>query len=177
MAKRKPRRRAVEPDITAPTNEALQHGEFERAGIAYRRKAVIDSLKERDVLTLRQWLALGRYRDLFDQTERSPQRDSCDVGVGGGVTDGPSASLLRALSARYDIERELGSLLAITEAVAGHDMTLSQWAIQQAGAKERRVVVGGKLLAVYYEAKTTPLKIATMDIRMAGDWLAAKLTA
>lgn len=178
-AKRKPTKAVADKPLSdyAPTAEAFQHGDFERAGIAYRRRPVIDVLKDREVLTMRQWIALGRYRDLFDQTERSPQRDSCDVGIRGGETDGPSMALLRAKSERYALERELGSLRPIAEAIAGNDMTLSQWAIRQAGTKERKLFVGGKLVATYYEAKTHSLKVATVDIRMAGERLAAALAA
>lgn len=165
-----------EPVACEPTGEAFQHCEFDRAGIAYRRKPVIDSLKERDVLSVRQWTALGRFRDLFDATERSPTRDSCDFSVRGGG-DGPTISMMRAREQRYYLERELGSLLPISEAVAGNDITLSQWAIKQSGSNERRVIIDGRLIATYFEAKRSALKIATMDIRMAGERLAAALGA
>lgn len=176
-AKRRAKRKPVAVEAVAPTPEAMKRAEFERAGLAYRRRPSIDLLKERGTITVRQWLALGRYSDLFDQTERSPTRDSCDVGVGGGSTDGPTASKLRALDARYYLERELGSLYPIAEAVAGRGMSLSEWAIEQSGAKERRVYEGGKIVQVYYVAKSHALKLATIDIKFAGDRIAAALKA
>lgn len=170
------------PRFDQPTPEAYQFGDFERAGAAYRRRPVIDALMERGVISARQYAAMGRYRDLFDLQDQSAVRDSCDKLVdplrgGCGSAEARMDALIDGGWGLAYLECELGSLVHIARAVIGRDTTLSQWAIEQGGAKERRVFVSGKLVATYWEAKTLPLKNATMDIRMVGERLDAALSA
>lgn len=180
--RREDRRKRVEMGTCAPTQEAMRHGDFERAAIAYRRRPVIDVLFERGVLNARQYAAMWRYRDLFDMLDQSETRDSCDkltdpMRGGGGSAEAKMDKMIDGGWGLQWLDRELGSLVHIARAVIGRDMSLSQWAIEQGGAKERRVYVSGKLVATYVEAKTLALKNATVDIRFAGDRIAAALKA
>lgn len=166
MGKATKRREPVSEN--APTPEQQRIASFVRAGMAYRKIPPIDIMAADGKLTERQHKALGRYRDLFIACERSEIRDSCDMTPRGGG-DGPGASLLRARSDLAYLDRELGQLAPIARWVAGQDNSLSQWAIHHYGAKPRE----GRAP----DATERGMKLALVDLRMAGEWLAAALEA
>jgi hypothetical protein len=172
--KKRQTKRATLPD-TAPTVFAMQHGDFTRPTLAYRRTPAIETLHHsldgngKPKLSERQYRALAHYRDRAIQAERSPIRDSCDMTPRGNGGDGPGAAVLRARSDVIWLERELGMLAPIARAVAVDDVSLTEWAIAKAGGVERP----GRAPA----AKPRALSNALMDIRMAGERLAAAIEA
>ena len=173
MARKK--RKAPEPVVIATaTPEQLAKGEYRRQGIAYRRVPVIEVLYTDSQITTRQFSGLARYRDVAVAADRSEIEDS--VGkllrncVGGGEGGGDFA--LRTAIELGRLERALGSLRDVARAIAVDDMTISQWAMQQHGSleKDRKGVIS-------FEPTKKAFKIAWMDIRMAGERLAAEIGA
>ena len=95
-------RRKVKPverfEEFAPTPEQRAKGEFvqggnlatsatERAGLAYRRKPVIDVLRDEHKLTQRQYDGLARYRTVALVAERSELKSCIDFSVRGNGED------------------------------------------------------------------------------------------
>jgi hypothetical protein len=215
MAKSRNKRKAAPatPE-NAPTPEQQAKGEFiqggnlatasnERAGLAYRRKAVIDVLRDEHKLTQRQYDGLARYRTVAVAADRSELRSCIDFSVRGSGEDrghfgirmnveleklelhllGPrkvrtetTLSVLAEVTenavALGNMERELRNLLPIARAVAVEDVTLTAWAVSRSGGKER---LRGAVVAIEPSAKA--FKDAWLDIRMAGEWLAAAIGA
>jgi hypothetical protein len=173
MAKRK-RKTAEAIEIATPTPEQEGKGEFRRIGMHYRRVPVIDTLYGECKLTSRQFNALARYRDVAVAVDRSPVEDS--VGkllrncVGGG--EGGLDFALRTAIELGRLERALGSLADIARAIAVEEVTLSDWAMKRHGSHER---VRGNVIK--FEPSKAAFKEAWMDIRMAGERLAAEIGA
>lgn len=177
-SRKKAKRNPVE--ILGPTEEQTNHYDYERALLAYKRVCIIDKLKEQGVLSERQHKGLARYRDVAIAEDRSPMRDSLDkaaegfMGGGGGL--GLPPSLLRLAIELGRLERDLGPLLHIARAIAVDDMSLSQWAMHQSGSVMRQREMRSKLVTVF-EPTRKAKEIATLEIRMAGEWLAAAIGA
>ena len=176
---RKKKQAAVKIDLAAPTTEQFGQHDYERAMLAYRRVSVIDTMHRAGKLTERQFNGLSRYRDIGLKCERSEIMDSCQrlLNVAGGGSDGPSPALLRAASELGWLERELGSLRAIARAVCIDDVTVSQWAMQQSGSVMREREGRGLAMIRWFEPRRTAMKTAMVDIRMAGERLAAAIGA
>lgn len=179
MAKRKAKKLPL--DIIGPTPEQAQHYDYERAALAYRRIATIDTLLSRGTLSQRQYDGLRRYRDVGVKCDRSEIMDSTArlLHVAGTSNDdGPSASYVRALQDLGWLERELGQLVDIARAIAIEDRTLSEWAMREGGSVMRSETNDktGKVV-IWFEPRKKMLKIAQMDIRMAGERLAAAIGA
>jgi hypothetical protein len=175
-------RKRKKPEPTAyirPTAEQQAKGDFVTAGMAYRRVPVIVTLADAGKLSQRQFDGLARYRDVAIADERSLIRDSIGKmldGMMGGGAGGPSLSTTRnAIELGY-LERELGSLADIARAVAVEDVSLAQWAIRQGGSIMRSK---GLVPAVvtWFEPRRKFAEIALMEIRMAGERLAAAIGA
>ena len=173
MAKRKPKR----PDpiqIETATPEQQGKGEFRRIGMHYRRVPVIETLYAEHKLTSRQFNGLARYNDVAVAEESSPIEDSVGkllrncVGGGGDGSD----FALRITIELGRLERALGSLRDVARAIAVEDMTLSDWAMKRHGSHER---IRGNV--VKFEPSKAAFKEAWMDIRMAGERLAAEIGA
>ena len=168
MGKATNRKRREPVSENAPTPEQQARASYIRAGMAYRRIPPIDIMASEGRLSERQHKALARYRDLFIACERSEIRDSCDMTPRGGG-DGPGAAYLRARSDLHWLERELGQLRGIAQFVAGQDNSLSQWAIHHYGGKARE----GRAP----DATERGLKLSLLELRMAGERLAAAIAA
>lgn len=172
MAKRKKKPDPIQIETPLPEQEAK--GDFRRIGMHYRRVPVIETLYAEHKLTSRQFNGLARYRDVAVAEERSPIEDS--VGkllrncVGGGEGGGDFA--LRIAIELGRLERALGSLADIARAIAVDDMTLSDWAMSRHGSIER---VRGNV--VKFEPSKKAFNEGWMDIRMAGERLAAEIGA
>ena len=177
MARKK---RKPEPvNYARPTPEQLSKGEFVSAGMAYRRVPVIVTLADQGKLTQRQFDGLSRYRDVAIADERSLIRDSIGKmmdGMIGGGTGGPSLSTTRnAIELGY-LERELGALADIARAVAVDDISIAQWAMRKGGSVSRsKGALRG--LVVWFEPRRKFAEIAMVEIRMAGERLAAAIGA
>lgn len=185
MAKRKPKK--LDQIIAeGPTPEQLAGGVFAetwqiadgKRARAYRRVPVIDTLWANGKLSARQYYALVRYRDVASAVDRSPLPDS--VGRMGEVRGtggfGMPPALLRSAQELGSLERALGSLYAIARAIAVDDVTLSQWAMDRSGSTMRTREIGAKVIT-WFEPRRKALKLALVDIRMAGERLAAEIGA
>ena len=135
-------------------------------------------------LSQRQFEGLSRFRDLATAEDASPRRDSLDAALqgkgGGGLGLPPGMALMRLgntwESELHWLERELGQLLDIARAVAVKEMTVSQWAMEQSGSIERTRQTA-KGVVTWFEPRRVAAKHALMDIRMAGERLAAAINA
>ena len=180
---RKAKRKPVEySEDFAPTPEQRAKGEFvqggnlatsatERAGLAYRRKPVIDTLRDEHKLTQRQYDGLARYRTIAVDADRSTLRSCIDFSVRSNG-EGLAHFGVRMNIELGRLERELGSLASIARAIAVDDETLSSWAVRNSGGREYDR--GG---VIFIEPSASAFKIAWMDIRMAGLRLAAAIGA
>lgn len=173
MAKRKPKR--VDPiQIETATPEQIAKGEFRRIGMHYRRVPVIETLYAEHKLTSRQFNGLARYRDVAVADERSLIEDSVGKMMRGacGGGEGPQDFSLRNAIELGRLDRALGSLADIARAIAVDDMTLSDWAMSRHGSIER---IRGNV--VKFEPSKAAFNEAWVDIRMAGERLAAEIGA
>jgi hypothetical protein len=165
------------PDILAPTPEQFVQADYERALLAYKRVVVIDRLCADGKLSPRQHAGLARYRDVAIAEDRSPIRDSLDKALHGrseGV--GLPPALLRTAIELGRLERALGCLRTIARAIAVDDMTLSLWAIHQSGSVMRTRSQGLKVVT-WFEPRRKAAQIARLELRMAGERLAAEIGA
>jgi hypothetical protein len=175
MAKRKKKPAPV--TVIEPTEEQFATGTFERAGLAYRRKPVIDTLFDTGKINRRQFDGLARYRDIAIAEDRSPMRDSLDKALHGRSNgNGHPPALVRVAVELGRLERELGSLRAIARAVAVDDVTVSQWAMQQSGSVMRTKEIG-RTIVKWFEPRRKFHEAAMIEIRFAGDRLAAAIGA
>lgn len=166
--RRDDRRKQRAANDVGPTNEAMKHSEFERAGIAYRRVPAIDTLRKREVITIREHVALSHYRDAFIACEKSETRSCLDDSPKGNGA-GPTPAAVRAALKLGRLEDALGSLAPIARFVAGRDNSLSQWAIAQSGCK-----AGESAVCL---PKSHALAQARIDIKFAASRLIGKMEA
>lgn len=186
MGRKTSTRRKAKPGDTytgfEPTPEQQAKGEFiqggnlatasnERAGLAYRRKPVIDVLRDEHKLTQRQYDGLARYRTVALVAERSELKSCIDFSVRGNGEDRRHFGLRMNIELGR-LEQDLRGLLHISRAVAVQDETLSSWAVRQSGGKER---LRGAVTAI--EPSSRAFNRAWLDLRMAGEWLAAAIGA
>lgn len=162
------RKRIAEVQGAVPTNEAMRHGDFERAGIAYRRIPAIDTLRNREVITIREHVALAHYREAFIACEKSSTRSCLDNSPKGSGA-GPSPSALRSALKLARLEGALGALTPITRYIAGEDNSLSQWAIKQGGCKG-----SGHPVCL---PKSKELELARIDLKFAASRLIGEMEA
>lgn len=179
MAKARKKKQAVVSGIMGPTDEQFGRAGYERASLAYRRIAVIRTLHTTGKLSDRQYDGLSRYRDIGIKCERSDIMDSCQrlLHIAGGMSDGPAPSTLRALTELGWLERELGSLSDIARAIAIDDVTVSEWAMRHGGSVMREREGPARKIIRWFEPRRKLLASAMLDIRMAGERLAAAIGA
>ncbi len=169
-AKRKPR-----PDYAEPTAEQLAKGDFHRELVAYRRTPVIKTLHATGKLSQRQFNGLNRYADIANLADQSELRSCIDFSVRGNG-DGFNPFGVRTNIELGRLERALGALKGIAHAIAVRDVTLSQWAIGQAGSVMRDRTIGQKIVTWFVPRRRAAEK-AMNEIRRAGDALAAEIGA
>lgn len=178
--KGKAKRKTVDQtEYARPTPEQQASGTFETAGMAYRRVPVIVTLADQGKLSQRQFDGLARFRDVAIADERSLVRDSIGKmldGMMGGGTGGPSLSVTRnAIELGY-LEGALGTLADIARAVAVEDVTIAQWAIRRGGSVSRWKGPPGAVV-LWFEPRRSFAKDAMLEIKMAGERLAAAIGA
>ena len=163
-----------------PTPEQFAGGQFERAGLAYRRVPVIDTLYRAKQITEAQYAALCYYRDQATAAED----DACVSGpldpvkiMGGGCGSQPiggyiPASLIAtpAILETARIERDLGSLRDIANAIAVQDLSLSQWCVRKHGGRERYNGAGAFIAVVPINEKEH-VKFARLELQ----WAASRI--
>lgn len=165
MAKAKKKKKAPTDIRVAPTPQAMAKGEFHSAGMAYKRVPVIDTMLTRGQITDREHAALRHYRDQACLAERTGVKSCLDNGPRGSDR-GPSAAIISAMLETSRIERELGSLLGITRAVAVNDTSLSEWCVGRFGGRERYDGKGNFVAVVPINEKKH-MEMARMELRMA----------
>lgn len=121
-----------------PTPEREQHSTFQPAGAARRVTPVIDTLLKTRQITEAEYAALLYYRQQADACSRSPTRDSCDFSVRGCDITGPGARIVFAKNEVDRMNRRLGNLRPVVQAVVVDDVSLTQWAISEGGSREER---------------------------------------
>lgn len=114
-----------------------QHGDTVSAGMAVKFTPAIDTLLARKDITQGEYDALKYYREQAGLAERSPLKSNLDRSVSGSEGNGPSLAITSAKIETSRLDRILGSLAAITKAVAVDDMSLTQWTCEQYGSRER----------------------------------------
>lgn len=182
MAKRKQAKRPAPISDTAPTPEQMNAGEFrqggnmatsltERAGLAYRRIPVIDTLWNSGQLTEGEYAALAHYRNQASQAEddvASQSTLSADK-IMGGSHGGYIPAMLIATPAIIEtgrIEADLGSLRDIARAIAVDDYSLSQWCIGKHGGREK-YDSSGKIVAIVPAGDKRNVELARLELKTA----------
>lgn len=177
MARRKRRVKRTNGDgRISPTPETMARGDFESAGMAYRRIAVIDTMYKRGQINERQHAALGYYRDTASTADDDAKRMSVmapEKAMGGG---GSSYSVGGYIPVDYcespatletaRIERDLGNLREIARAIAVDDMSLTEWCIRQYGGRER-YDGGGRFIAVVPNFERKAMETALLELKYA----------
>jgi hypothetical protein len=174
MAKQRRKRKPV-TEYAEPTPEQLASGVFHRELVTYRRTPVIRTLLTSGKLTQRQFDGLNRYADIANLAERSELRSCIDFSIKGNG-DGLPHFGVRMNIELGRLERALGALQPIAHAIAVRDVTLAQWAIQQAGSVMRDKSIGARIIT-WFEPRRKASKDALVEIRYAGEWLAAEIGA
>lgn len=185
MAKAKRKTRAAFNGAT-PTDEQMRGGEFRpeqiveagqtTRGVAYRRRPMIDILLSQRLLSFEEHRALRHYRHHADIADKSPVRDSLAIERFGGSGNGPGTEILNAQRVRDDCERAAGSLADILRAVVIYDQSLSQWAMERAGAIEECEMKQGKRVC-RMKPRRNALAIAQLEIQVAAKRVMAELDA
>lgn len=178
MAKgrRKKVRKTVGDGRISPTMEQMATGDFVSAGMAYRRTPVIDTMLKCGKLTEREYIALGYYRDQASQAEDDAKRMSVmapEKAMGGGGKGHPIGGYIPqdycdspATLETARIERDLGILAPIANAIAVQDTSLSQWCIDQYGSRER-YDGKGRFIALVPLFEKRALATALLELKMA----------
>lgn len=182
--------KAKKIDAISPTPEQMARGEYELSDIldkqpngrmlsigkAYRKVPVIDTLHAKGMFSDKEHKALHYYRHHADVVSRSLIRDSLCKDRHGGSGNGPTAAYITATEIVRDCERAAGQLVDILRAIVVEDVTLSQWAINQAGGiHDCEMKKGQKVCRIKPRQKA--LDIAKLEIRMAAVRVEAELAA
>ncbi len=175
MGKPRKAKRKPQTEYAEPTSEQLANGDYHRELMTYRRTPVIRTLLATGKISQRQFNGLARYADIANLADRSELRSCIDFSVRGNG-DGFDPFGIRTNIELGRLERVLGALRPIAHAVAVRDVTLAQWAIQRAGSVMRDRTVGAKIVT-WFEPRRSAAKIALVDIRFAGERLAAEIGA
>lgn len=160
--------------LIEPTPEQFGSGNFERAGMAYRRTPVIDTLFNGNQLTATEYDALAYYRSQAlqaedDTAEESTLAPSKVMGGGGGVPGSRIPAKLvftPAIAETGRIERDLGSLRQIAHAIAVEDMSLNDWCVAKYGGRER-YDGRGRFVAIVPQCERENVEIARLELKMA----------
>lgn len=153
--------KALRDDVTP---ERAQHNEFQSVGMARTVIPPILSLLKRGDLTESEYIALHYYGQQATLAQAPSTRDSCDFSVRGGEGFGPSLAIQSAKRETSRLDGLLGPLKGIAFAVCVEDKSLTQWAIEQNGARER--VKDGKVVEMVPRGKRV-IDFARWDLKFA----------
>ena len=144
-AKRKAKRAPV-LNVALPTPERISGHETRREGMATRIIPTIDTLHTRNRITEAEWKALGHYAEQKCIAEGSPLKDSLGrlLSPSGGNGTGclPPSVVSARLRVAY-LERELGQLAPIVDAIAYEDITLTAWVCRQGEGRVKCETIDG----------------------------------
>lgn len=144
-------------ELATPTPERLQHDAFQRAGIAYRVKPPIVCLHDAGKLSDAQFAALHRFAEVGSKAGFDRSRSCLDHSPRGGGDIAPS--VLRARIEYGQMERALGSLADIADAVCIEGLSLTAWCIRTHGAVQR---ADGRV-----DARKRDVALALLELQMA----------
>ncbi len=177
MAKAKRKQKPIRVAyMDAPPAEYLEKGDWERAGMAYRRTPVIETLRAAGKINQREFDALDYYRSQALQAEDDCAQESTlaparVMGGGGSTCTGGRipAQLLHATPALIEtgrIEADLGKLLALTHAIAVDDISIAQWCIAKFGGREKRGP-NGNVVSIVPACANKTAQFELISLRMA----------
>jgi len=122
-----------------------QHGETVSKGMARQAVPPIVTLRAKNDLTQSEYEALDYYRQQATTALDPSPKDSCDFSVRGGAGRGePPLSVQSAKKETRRLNALLGDLRGIAFAVCVEDKSLTAWACEKHGARER--IKNGKVV-------------------------------
>lgn len=173
-ARRKKQKTASPVDrILGPTEARLAHNDAERMGLAYRMVPMIETLLRTKQITQREFDSLNYYRDQASRAEDDMAQEgtlapSRIMGGSGGASAGKIPATMLATPALLEtarIERDLGSLRELARKVCVDDWSLSRWAVEQTGGRERYDGKGKFIAIVPIDPKG--VEVARLQLRYA----------
>lgn len=167
MAKAKRKVKPAKLNLAMPTPERISGHETRREGMATRIVPTIDTLHARKRITEAEWKALGHYAEQMCIAEGSPLKDSLGRLLSPSGGDGSGCLPASVVSARLRVaylERELGQLAAIVEAIAYQDITLTAWVCRQGEGRVKCETVDGVRVCKDY-ADRQPYEFALLELR------------
>lgn len=178
MAKRKAKAKQVLPNVAYPTPERISGHETRREGMATRIVPTIDTLRNRERITEAEHKALGHYADQKCIADGSPLKDSIGRLLSPSGGDGgylPAAVVSARLRVGY-LERELGQLRTIAEAIAYENITLTEWVCRQGyGRIKCETIDGVKVCKPYADSRF--YEYALLELRFAARRLMSAIEA
>ena len=171
--KKQPRKTNPVDRILGPTEARLAHNDARRAGMAYRMIPMIETLLTTGQINQREFDALSYYRDQASRAEDDMAQEgtlslSRVMGGSGSTGQGKIPAILMATPAILEtarIERDLGSARELVRRVCVDDWSLSKWAVEQSGGRER-YDGKGKLVAIV-PIDTKAVERARLQLRYA----------
>jgi|GEM_PF-3361365 len=142
---RQNRERAVKAVAVEPTPERAAMAGIEPAGRATQIKSVIGTLYKQKRLTGLEWAALRIYEDNATAADRSPIKSNLDRTISSG--NGPVIGYETFEETETKrLEAAMGFASRTARAICIDNYTLTQWAINVFGGKEK--LVKGKTVIV-----------------------------
>lgn len=177
MARGRSKKRQRRPSEAIVTTKAERvdsppRGDFAFFRGRYQRVPVIDTMLKRNQLSEQEYRALAFYRDQASLAARTPIRSCLNDNQGGGGDIPISAAITSAILTTARIERDLGQLRPIAQAIAIEDKTLTEWCVEQYGGRER-YGAKGEFVAVVPVREKERMKIAGLEIKMAAHRITA----
>ncbi len=178
MAAKNKRKKPKVDNVAYPTPERISGHETRREGMATRIVPTIDTLRNRERITEAEHKALGHYADQKCIADGSPLKDSIGrllspSGAHGGYL--PAAVVSARLRVSY-LERELGQLRTIAEAIAYENITLTEWVNRQGeGRIKCEVIDGVKVCKPYADSRF--YEYALLELRFAARRLMSAIEA
>lgn len=178
MAAKNKRKKPKADNVAYPTPERISGHETRREGMATRIVPTIDTLHNRNRITEEEWKALGHYADQKCIADGSPLKDSIGRLLSPSGGDGgylPAAVVSARLRVGY-LERELGQLRTIAEAIAYENITLTEWVNRQGEGRIKCEVIDGVKVCKPY-ADTRHYEYALLELRFAARRLISAIEA
>jgi hypothetical protein len=162
--------------VVRPTEQREAANDFRSAGMAVKVIPPIETLYSAGKISERQFKGLARYADVANAAERSHIKSNIDFSVYGSGEGLPHFGVRMNIELGY-LNRALGSLQDIAEAVCVREVSVSQWAMERGGSVMRERPGIGRAFIRWFEPKRKHHEIAMLEIRMAGERLAAAIAA
>jgi len=178
MAAKNKRKKPKADNVAYPTPERISGHETRREGMATRIVPTIDTLRNRERITEAEHKALGHYADQKCIADGSPLKDSIGRLLSPSGGDGgylPAAVVSARLRVGY-LERELGQLHTIAEAIAYENITLTEWVCRQGEGRIKCEAIDGVKICKPY-ADQRAYEYALLELRFAARRLISAIDA